>query len=419
MAREAPRTLYSLSAAYQRHIRADDYEVIVVDNGSAPAFDPVFFAGLAGNFRLIRIDPAPPSPAFAVNRGLAEARGEIVGVMIDGARMVTPGMLHFAYHGAGLYDRAIVAPLNWELGADFQRHAADAGYDKAEEDRLLDSIEWQKNGYRLFEIATLAGSTVDGWVRPIAETNALFLRREVWNELGGMDERFDIPGGGFVNPDVFRRAVDLPGAELVILLGEGTFHQMHGGISTNSRQDLYFPRLKSWQRQYREIRGYHFDAPRPRSRPTYLGVLQRPELAGFVRALLEPIRGQYHIGLEEPPLGRSFDRELWTSSVPIRPQDPVIAALTDLAQAELRARRFEACAAVARLARRHAPDEPEPQRLLKIAGPWLMGELPPREQYAHFFLALAQAYRLLGDQTASSSHLRKAQELDPSMTIEK
>ena len=32
--REAPRTLYSLSAEYQRDIAADDYEVIVVDDGS-------------------------------------------------------------------------------------------------------------------------------------------------------------------------------------------------------------------------------------------------------------------------------------------------------------------------------------------------------------------------------------------------
>src|SRR5437660_6333743 len=99
MAREAPRTLYSLSSAYQRHINADDYEVIVVDNGSNPPFDPKVLDALSGNFRLIRINDASPSPAPAVNRGLAEARGDIIGVMIDGARIVTPGLLHFAHHG--------------------------------------------------------------------------------------------------------------------------------------------------------------------------------------------------------------------------------------------------------------------------------------------------------------------------------
>jgi glycosyltransferase involved in cell wall biosynthesis len=105
MAREAPRTLYSLSAAYQRHIGADDYEIIVVDNGSTPPFDAKVIDSLNGNFRLLRLDPAPASPARAVNRGLAEARGKVVGVMIDGARIVTPGLLHFARRGVELYPR--------------------------------------------------------------------------------------------------------------------------------------------------------------------------------------------------------------------------------------------------------------------------------------------------------------------------
>jgi len=102
------------------------------------------------------------------------------------------------------------------------------------EDALLAAIHWPEDGYRLFEIAIFAGSCVGGWFRPIGESNAVFICRDAYIRLGGFDERFDLPGGGFVNLDFFRRAVLREGSELVVLLGEGTFHQLHGGIATNT-----------------------------------------------------------------------------------------------------------------------------------------------------------------------------------------
>lgn len=56
--REINRTLHSLSPAYQRDIAAEDYEVLVVDNGSVPPLDREFVASFGANFRLIRIDDA-------------------------------------------------------------------------------------------------------------------------------------------------------------------------------------------------------------------------------------------------------------------------------------------------------------------------------------------------------------------------
>lgn len=406
MPREAPRTLHSLSAAYQRHINADDYEVIVVDNGSNPPFDPGLIEGLSGNFRLIRIDPALPSPAHAVNRGIAEARGDVIGVMIDGARMVTPGLLHFARHGAGLYDRAVVASIGWFLGLDDQRWAIKNGYNQQREDALLKLIDWPADGYRLFEIGTVAESSVNAWFPPIAESNALFLRRELWEMLGGFDERFDLPGGGLVNLDTYRRALELPNAELVILLGEGSFHQIHGGIATNSDLDLFPEKIGRWARQYETIRGQPWACPAP-NRPTYLGTLPRPALSHLIRSALDPIpRG------DSGPLGGSFDRSLW-SIMPIeRPADPGIAALVDLAHREFRAGRFAASAAVARIARSNAPDEIAPLTILAHASPWLRTGMPPDNQRAEFHLALGEAYRVLGDAEKSASEYRAALTFD-------
>jgi hypothetical protein len=409
MAREAARTLRSLSATYQRHIDPDDYEVIVVDNGSNPPFDPQLFAGLSGNFRLIRIEHASPSPAPAINRGIAESRGEVVGVMIDGARMVTPGLLHFARHGAALYDRAVVATIGWFLGFDNQRWALESGYNQKREDALLNSIDWPADGYRLFEIGTLAGSSTNGWLLPITESNALFLRRELWQTLGGFDERFDLPGGGFVNLDTYRRALELPKAELVVLLGEGSFHQIHGGIATNSEIDSSPDLLPQWAQQYETIRGQPWTSPAP-ERPTYLGTLPRPALSHLIRTALDPIpRGN------SQPLGDSFDRTLWSITPIARPADTKIAALVDLAHTEFRAGRFEAAAAVARLARKHAPDEVEPQRLLAHAGPWLRTRMPPDDRRAEFHLALGEAYRLLGNEEKSASEYRAALTFDDSL----
>lgn len=405
MAREAPRTLHSLSAAYQRHIDPDDFEIIVVDNGSDFPLDSQWVEGLSGNFRLIRIDDASPSPAQAVNRGLAEARGAVVGVMIDGARIATPGLLHFARHGARLGEAAVVAAPGWYLGYDMQRWAIQYGYDQVREDALLAAIDWPHDGYRLFEVATMDESSVDGWLQPIAEANALFMRRELWDQLGGMDERFDAPGGGLVNLDIYSRAMQLPQAQLVLLLGEGTFHQLHGGIATNASAEESEASFRMWDDQYEKIRGHRFQWHYPEKPPMYVGTLPRPALLRFVRSAFAPAWGY-----KEPPLGRDFDRQLWALDSSRRPVDPTVAALVELAQQEFLGGRYESTVNIARLIRSRAPDEPEPQRLLSLCA-----TVPGQEPGAESFFALAEAHRVLGEFESAASNYRKALALKPDL----
>jgi hypothetical protein len=405
--REAPRTLFSLSASYQRHIHSDDYEVIVVDNGSTPPFDRKVIESLAGNFRLIRIDNAPSSPARAINRGLSEARGDVIGVMIDGARIVTPGLLHFALHGSNLYPRAVVAGLGWYLGYDFQSWAKQAGYDQAREDALLASIDWPQDGYRLFEIATPDQPSVDGWFLPLSESNALFLHRQMWNALGEADERFNLPGGGFLIFDICRNALELAGAELVVLLGEGTFHQLHDGITTNAGVQAVFDYIGRSFDQYKSIRGAPFERKSLKSATTYLGTLPRAVLSILARAAIDPVVPRVPRNAELP-LGPLFDRALWSLNPPALPADPTISALVQLAHNEFRASRYEATAAVARLARDRAPDEPEPQRLLSLIGAWSAIDIPFAKPSASYHLALGEAYRLLGENEQATLNYRAA-----------
>ena len=93
----------------------------------------------------------------------------------------------------------------------------------------------------------------------------------------------------------------------------------------------------------------------------------------------------------------------------MRPADPTIAALVELAQQEFRCGRYEATVNIARLIRSRAPDEPEPQRLLSLSAPGIGQEQPGAESV----FALGEAYRLLGENESAASNYRKALTLDP------
>jgi hypothetical protein len=160
---------------------------------------------------------------------------------------------------ARLSPRAIVLTLGFHLGPEVQMKSVRDGYDQRAEDQLLERCRWTDDPYRLFEVSSLAGSSANGWLAPISESNAIFMRRELWRELGGFDERYITPGGGFANLDLLERAVGLPGCVVVTLLGEGTFHQVHGGVATNAPGGI----PKQFAAEYQAIRG------RPYRQPAY------------------------------------------------------------------------------------------------------------------------------------------------------
>ncbi len=257
MARELPRTIRSLSPLMQLGISESDYEIIVVDNGSTQPFDESQIRALASNVSVHRMQDATVSPVRAINHGLALARGRLVGVCIDGARMASPGLLARALEASRLHAKPVIGSIAFHLGPKVQMESVNEGYDQATEDRLLAESGWGENGYRLFEIAVLAGSSQGGWFTTPAETNALFLTAEHWREIGGYDEGFETPGGGLANLDVWKRVCEDPEGELIMLLGEATFHQVHGGVATNSP----ISKWDMFQEEYQRLRGVAYSAP--------------------------------------------------------------------------------------------------------------------------------------------------------------
>jgi hypothetical protein len=266
MARELPRTLQSLQPPYQQGISADEYEIVVVDNGSPEPLDPGGFEGFPGRIRATRFDRATPSPVPAANHGLDLADGELIGLMIDGARMASPGLLATAQLASRLAPRPVITCPAWHLGQVTHKRAHEVGYNQATEDELLATSGWEADGYRLFDISTLSGSSGRGVFGPMGESNALFMKRDLWDDLAGLDEQFVLPGGGLANHDLFQRACAVDDAELVVMLGEGTFHQIHGGASTSGRF--------TWEEMHAEfvaIRG-HENRP-PQNPPRYVGTV--------------------------------------------------------------------------------------------------------------------------------------------------
>jgi cephalosporin hydroxylase len=263
MRREAARTLYSLSHRYQLGVEDLDYEVIVLENGSDPdqRLGEEFVRSFGPEFRYVDLgDEAQPSPAPALNRGIELAEGDAVALMIDGAHVLTPGVLRFAMLGLSTYSPAVVTTQQWYVGPGQQNEAVAQGYDRDFEDRLFDQIAWPTDGYRLFDIGHFIGDR--DWFDNQWESNCIFVPRSQLEQAGGMDESFSTPGGGFVNLDFFERVANSPGVNLVTILGEGSFHQVHGGTTTNvaalaERSGL----IDSYHDAYAELRGRRFVTP--------------------------------------------------------------------------------------------------------------------------------------------------------------
>lgn len=292
MYREAPRTLHTLSTKYQQGVSECDYQVIVIDNGSSERRSPEAIAQFGPNFSYQYIEQAERSPAAAINRAIEQASADIVGVLYDGARMLSPGLVSLARQAVSCLERPLVVSLGWHLGPDVQFRSMKNGYDRDVEDQLLERIVWQENGYDLFTISALAGSNEQGWFGPLAESPLMFMEREKFLEIGGYHSGFSSAAGGLLNLDIYRQACEFPGTQLCVLLGEGTFHQIHGGEINNATDEEHVRKQAIAHAEYEAVRGRPY-AP-PQQNPLYFGYLSE-----VTRAFISP---EQSLPPEIPPI---------------------------------------------------------------------------------------------------------------------
>lgn len=263
MRREAERTLRSLSRSYQEGLDGVSYEVIAIDNGSSPdqRLDRPFVESFGPEFRLLDMgENARSSPVTALNQGIKAGRGGSFALMIDGAHVLTPGVLRFGLAGLATYAPAVVATQQWYTGPGQQGDAMDDGFDRAYEDRLFDRISWPQAGYRLFEIGHFVGDR--DWFDGLWESNCMFVGRAQIDQAGGFDENFSVAGGGYANLELYERLGASPDITLATILGEGSFHQLHGGTTTNQVDPAERrARVFGYSQEYATLRGRPFRGP--------------------------------------------------------------------------------------------------------------------------------------------------------------
>jgi cephalosporin hydroxylase len=157
---------------------------------------------------------------------------------------------------------AVIGVRQWFIGGD-QRWLASIGYTRAQEDILFDKIGWPADGYKLFKVGAPVWESPNHWFDGMIESNCLFLPAALYRRIGGMDEAFAEAGGGYANLDLFRRATDECIEPLVALIGEASFHQFHGGTTTNVDVALKGTRVRGYESNYTALRGKLFGGVAP------------------------------------------------------------------------------------------------------------------------------------------------------------
>lgn len=279
MARQAENTLHSLAAGFQQNVDASEYEVIAVENSSDDELGESRALAQGDNIRYFYRRETGVSPVPALNFAFEQCRGEMIGIIVDGARMVSPRVLEHVLMARRIFDYPLVVVPGYHIGDQEHHFNKTSGYNEQVEVELLTKTDWKNNGYDLFKISVFSGANPKGFLGRFLESNCLFCRRESFERIGRADPRFVLPGGGSVNIYMYHALTRLPESRLVVLAGEGSFHQFHGGVTTEEVDDRD-ERIRSHQKNLAQIfggafRGFH-------RQPLILGVFPG-QVQRFVR----------------------------------------------------------------------------------------------------------------------------------------
>ena len=209
-AREAARTLHSLSRAYQQGIDDLDYEVIVVENGSTPdqRLGEEFVAQLRPRVPLHRPRRRGRRPRRCTRStaGIAASRGRARRADDRRRPRAHPGRAALRHARARRPTRRRSSPPSSGTSARASRATPSRdGYDQALEDQLFDAD--RVAGRRLPAVRDRPLHRRPRLVRRHrGRATASSCPRTLLEQVGGFDESFSMPGGGYANLELLRAA---------------------------------------------------------------------------------------------------------------------------------------------------------------------------------------------------------------------
>jgi Glycosyl transferase family 2 len=279
--REMRNSLFSMTREYQSAPDVFEFEVIAIDHGSTKPLSESEVKAFGNEFKYRYVKTTAVSPAQAINDACRAAAGDLIVVVIDGAHILSPGIFRRFYEAFRMFRSPFIAVPAMHLGPKAQYVSVLEGYNQTAEDRLLESVKWRENGYALYSIARQFSDSSGGWFGNMFESNCFALKKSDYLSLGGYDVRFKLPGGGLVNLDFYNRAIATPTLDYVIILGECTFHQFHGGVATNAPRDQ-----QPWDKfaaDYVSIRGEAYQ--QVLRKPYFLGTMPQEALDAMAASM--------------------------------------------------------------------------------------------------------------------------------------
>lgn len=217
----------------RRHTAAGSYELILVDNGSDDGT-----AAWAKEELNIHVIENSYNAGFSkgCNQGAAAASGELI-LLLNNDTLVTPGWLDGLKRG--LFSDSTVGAVGPVTNSAYYWTQIPSHYTTLEElDQFSESVRQSGGGTPLEERLKLIGF-------------CMLLRREAFEEAGGMDERFGI--GNFEDDDLSLR-LRLLGYKL--LLCKDTFIHHYGSVSFKSDTTSYLQLFARNNQVFKEKWGF-------------------------------------------------------------------------------------------------------------------------------------------------------------------